>query len=166
MKGQVLNFSVQESKGVITTEDGKRYDFKSAEWKEATPPSRGLIVDFDIGSDGTAIAVYKALEADSQFGVENKQNGKQKNRILAGLLALFLGNFGAHKFYLGLVSSGLVYIGVTILTIILAAAADEEGILGIMYIISLFSLIDAIIYFTKSNEEFNKIYVQGKRQWF
>lgn len=32
-----------------------------------------------------------------------------KSRTLAVLLALFVGGFGAHKFYLGKVGTGLVY---------------------------------------------------------
>ena len=34
----------------------------------------------------------------------------EKNRITAGLLALFLGNLGIHKFYLGQSSAGILYL--------------------------------------------------------
>ena len=33
-----------------------------------------------------------------------------KNRIAAGLLAIFLGDFGIHKFYLGQVGMGILYL--------------------------------------------------------
>lgn len=33
-----------------------------------------------------------------------------KNKIVAGLLAIFLGGFGIHKFYLGKVGQGLIYL--------------------------------------------------------
>lgn len=33
-----------------------------------------------------------------------------KNRIVAALLAIFLGDFGIHKFYLGRVGWGIIYI--------------------------------------------------------
>lgn len=34
----------------------------------------------------------------------------EKNKIVAGLLALFLGGFGAHKFYLGKIGLGVLYL--------------------------------------------------------
>ncbi len=33
-----------------------------------------------------------------------------KNKLVAALLALFLGNIGIHKFYLGKTGSGVVYL--------------------------------------------------------
>ena len=33
-----------------------------------------------------------------------------KSRVLAGLLALLLGTFGVHKFYLGRIGQGIVYV--------------------------------------------------------
>lgn len=33
-----------------------------------------------------------------------------KNRIVASLLAILLGGIGAHKFYLGLIGMGIVYL--------------------------------------------------------
>lgn len=32
-----------------------------------------------------------------------------KNRVVAGLLAIFLGGIGIHKFYLGRVGQGIIY---------------------------------------------------------
>ena len=34
----------------------------------------------------------------------------QKSKITAGLLAIFLGGFGIHKFYLGRIGWGIVYL--------------------------------------------------------
>ncbi len=34
----------------------------------------------------------------------------EKNRIVAAIFALFLGAFGAHKFYLGQIGSGVLYL--------------------------------------------------------
>ena len=33
-----------------------------------------------------------------------------KNRVTAGVLALLLGGFGVHKFYLGQIGKGIIYI--------------------------------------------------------
>jgi TM2 domain-containing membrane protein YozV len=51
-----------------------------------------------------------------------------KNRVVAALLALFLGGFGAHKFYLGKIGLGVVYL-VFFWTMIPAIVAFVEAIL-------------------------------------
>jgi TM2 domain-containing membrane protein YozV len=64
-----------------------------------------------------------------------------KSKTSAILLALFLGGFGAHKFYLGKKSQGVLYL-LFFWTLI-------PGILGI---------IDLITLITKSDESFNAAY--------
>ena len=65
----------------------------------------------------------------------------QKNRIVAALLAFFLGWFGAHKFYLGRIGQGILYL-VFCWTAIPAIIA----------------FIEFIIYLVTSDEEFAKKY--------
>ena len=43
-------------------------------------------------------------------GVPQKRNLAEKNKVVAGLLGIFLGGFGAHKFYLGKVGMGFLYL--------------------------------------------------------
>ena len=62
----------------------------------------------------------------------NAVNGREKNKWVAFLLCLFLGYFGAHKFYEGKVGMGILYL----LT---------AGLIGIGW------LIDCIILLTKTN---------------
>ena len=82
-----------------------------------------------------------------------------KSKIAAGLLAIFLGSLGIHKFYLGYSGAGIVMLLVTLLagivTLGLAAA-----------IMSLIALIEGIIYLTKTDEQFYYTYVAGKKSWF
>lgn len=59
MKGIILDFSIQQSTGLISAEDGNRYEFAAAEWQEHDFPHRGTEVDFTINADGKAIAVYR-----------------------------------------------------------------------------------------------------------
>ena len=40
MNGQVLDYSVQTNSGLISGDDGTRYTFIGAEWKETVTPSR------------------------------------------------------------------------------------------------------------------------------
>ena len=35
-----------------------------------------------------------------------------------------------------------------------------------IFIISIFALIDTVIYLTRSDEDFQRIYVEEKKQWF
>lgn len=77
-----------------------------------------------------------------------------KDKIAAGLLAIFLGTFGIHKFYLGYTKSAVIMLLVSLLTLGFAAP-----------VIAIIGLIEGILYLTKSDEEFNQIYVQNTKEW-
>lgn len=84
---------------------------------------------------------------------------RQKDHVSAGLLAIFLGAFGMHKFYLGCNNAGFIMLAVSIigslLTLGIAAA-----------VIWLIAIIEGIGYLTKSQTEFDRIYVLNQRDWF
>ena len=67
MKGIVLDFSLQQSSGVISGSDGKRYKFVSANWKQDRQPFQGMNVDFDINEEGEAVEIYSDLEDRGSF---------------------------------------------------------------------------------------------------
>jgi Predicted membrane protein len=78
--------------------------------------------------------------------------------MVAALLAFFLGGFGAHKFYLGYNTEGII---------ILLVVWGGLVCFGVPTIImALLVLIEAIIYLTKSDQEFYTTYVLNKRPWF
>ena len=57
MNGQVLNFDIASNSGVITGEDGNRYNFTGADWMDESNPARGMAVVFD--ADGNhAFNIY------------------------------------------------------------------------------------------------------------
>ncbi len=152
MKGQVLDFSIQTNEGVISGADGNRYTFGGADWKDNRAPGRGMSVDFEV-TDGRATAVYRVAAASGQG---------EKSKVAAGLLAIFLGGLGIHKFYLGFTGPGLVFllvntIGWVVTWLMLGLPNIALGIIA---------LVEGIIYLTKTDEEFEQIYVVGKRQWF
>jgi TM2 domain-containing membrane protein YozV/predicted RNA-binding Zn-ribbon protein involved in translation (DUF1610 family) len=62
-----------------------------------------------------------------------------KNKLVAGLLAIFLGGFGIHKFYLGRIGIGIVYLIFTWALI--------PWIIG---------FIEGIVYLCMSEEKFNR----------
>lgn len=68
--------------------------------------------------------------------------GQGKSKLVAALLALFLGGLGIHKFYLGK-SIGILYL-----------------IFFWTFIPAIVALIDAIILLTMTDENFDRIYNQ------
>lgn len=86
-----------------------------------------------------------------------------KSPIAAGLLALFLGQLGVHKFYLGYTKEGIILLVSTIISYALTLVLI--GLIPLM-IIGVVCLVEAIIYLTKSEADFNAIYVQGHKPWF
>ena len=82
-----------------------------------------------------------------------------KDHVAAALFAIFLGVFGLHKFYLGYNQAGFIMLAVSIagslLTFGLAAG-----------VITVIAIIEGFIYLFKNQTEFERIYVQGHREWF
>lgn len=150
MQGQVLAFTVQENQGLISGDDGQRYTFTGAEWRESAPPYPGERVDFQ--PDGTqALAIYRVMRSGA--GVP----GAQKNKIVAGIFGIFLGWLGIHKFYLGYAGPGVIMLLCGTLGWFLFLPGLAIVIIG---------LIEGIIYLTKSDQDFYQTYEVGKRHWF
>lgn len=82
-----------------------------------------------------------------------------KEKTIAGILAILLGTFGVHKFYLGQTTPGIIMLLVStvggIITFGLATSA-----------IAVIALVEGILYLTKSDEEFYQVYVQQGKAWF
>ncbi|HOX39870.1 MAG TPA: TM2 domain-containing protein [Candidatus Brocadiia bacterium] len=72
-------------------------------------------------------------------------------KVLAGVLGILLGSLGIHKFILGYTKEGIIQIAITLVT------CGAGGIIG---------FIEGIIYLTKSDEEFERIYIANKKGWF
>jgi TM2 domain-containing membrane protein YozV len=91
--------------------------------------------------------------------VENKASNSvsKPTKVGAALFAFFLGGFGAHKFYLGYKKQGLIMLGVSVI----------GGVLIVpIVVIAVISLVEAILYFSKSDEDFENTYVVNKKFWF
>ncbi|HEY6912648.1 MAG TPA: TM2 domain-containing protein [Myxococcales bacterium] len=83
----------------------------------------------------------------------------EKSKVAAGLLAIFLGCFGIHKFYLGYTKAGIIALVISI-----GGGAITLGISA--YLMAVIGLIEGIIYLTKSDQAFTATYVRRQRQWF
>lgn len=146
MRGRVLSFDPMTSMGVISGQDGVRYNFSGADLKGAAGPNVvGAEVDFN-GADGAATDIY--LIAPSS----------DKNKVVAALLAFFLGLFGVHKFYLGRTTAGVIMLLCGTIGWVLFAIPPM--------VVGLIAFIEFIIYLTKSDQQFYQDYVIGDRSWF
>ena len=111
----------------------------------------------------------------------------EKSKIVAAVLAFFLGAIGIHKFYLGKTQAGIIHIvlgigGYILLFIgmfagLAGAMAGSGGIggLGLLLLIigllavvinGIICLVETVLYLTKSDQEFNRIYVGTNKSWF
>jgi TM2 domain-containing membrane protein YozV len=86
----------------------------------------------------------------NQQMVDWKAMGADK-KLVAGLCGILVGGFGVHKFVLGYTTEGVIQIVITVLT------CGMGSIVG---------LVEGIIYLTKSDEEFVRTYIQGRKGWF
>jgi TM2 domain-containing membrane protein YozV len=90
---------------------------------------------------------------------EGSQAGGSKSKIAAGVLGILLGWLGIHKFYLGYTKQGVIMLVVSLVVGGLTCGFAST----IMWVIG---LVEGIIYLTKSDDEFDEIYVQGDKGWF
>lgn len=80
-------------------------------------------------------------------------------KLAAGLLGIFLGAFGIHKFVLGYTTPG----------VIMAVGSIVGGVVTCgfaSFVFGVIGLIEGIIYLTKTPEEFQALYIDGKKEWF
>ena len=160
MKGQVLEFSIQTNSGIISGEDGHRYTFTGAEWKESRPPNAGAYVDFateEGSSDASGIYLVRGAAGTSSLASE------APNRTIAGLLAVLLGGIGIHKFYLGYKNEGIILLAIGGSGFLFAFLLI--GLLWV-WIPATIGVIEGVIYLTKTDEEFERVYVVGRKPWF
>jgi TM2 domain-containing membrane protein YozV len=156
LRGRVLIYTVSTNTGAISGDNGQRYQFEGKDWQGQVAPNPNAYVDF-------AVEGNHAVEIIPVPGGGGIAVPGSKNRVTAALLAIFLGGVGAHKFYLGYGSAGALMLVGTIVGIITAIF-----LIGFIFlaIVGAIAFIEFIIYLTKSDEDFDRIYVQGRKSWF
>lgn len=115
----------------------------------------------------------------SNFNQQQNQYGNQQNnnyqappsyiqdanskKILAGILAIFLGHLGIHKFVLGYNTEGII-----LLIMGLVGYVTACFIVGyfVLFVAGVIGLIEGIIYLTKSDEDFFNTYIRNRKPWF
>lgn len=104
-----------------------------------------------------------AKKTASEFSEGLKSAGGDNKKILAGILAIFVGWAGVHKFILGYQKEGIILLVVSVIGFVLTCIG--VGIF-LVWATGLIGLIEGIIYLTKSDEEFYNTYQAGRRPWF
>ena len=81
------------------------------------------------------------------------------NRVAAGICGIVLGGLGIHKFILGLNGPGIAMLLISVVGWFLTCgmASMVMGVIG---------LIEGIIYLTRTDEQFYREYVVGRKGWF
>jgi len=76
-------------------------------------------------------------------------------KIVAGICGIVVGWAGVHKFILGYQTEGIIMLLVSILSC---------GTLALL--MHVIAIVEGIMYLTKSDEEFVRTYVEGRKGWF
>lgn len=143
--------------------DGKQYGPVGADDLRRWLAENRVNAQTQVQSEGSP--EWKALAALPEFAAEFKTAppsivqppvvSRASTKIPAGVCGILLGSFGIHKFILGYTGAGLIMLLVTLLSCFVLSP--------VMHIIG---LIEGIIYLCKPDEEFVRVYVDGRREWF
>ena len=82
-------------------------------------------------------------------------SARASNKIAAGVCGILLGYLGVHKFILGYTGAGLIMLLLSLLSCGLLAP-----------VMSIIGIIEGIIYLTKTDPDFVRLYVEERREWF
>ena len=96
-----------------------------------------------------------------QAVVDQQQMMKNRasNKLAAGICGVLIGGLGVHKFILGYTTEGVIMLLTSVVVSIFTCGAGY----GVMHVIG---IIEGIIYLTKTDEEFVRTYVDGRKGWF
>jgi TM2 domain-containing membrane protein YozV len=147
MRGRVLNYSDADARGLISGDNGTRYPFVRGALEGIRTIRAGADVDFEV-ENGNAVGIYP-LPGASVLG--------ERNRIVAAVLAFFLGSFGVHKFYLGKTGAGLIMLLMGTVGWILVLPGLASVVIA---------FLEFIVYLIKTDQQFYEDYVIGNREWF
>ena len=77
----------------------------------------------------------------------------------SAVLAILFGAFGVHKFYLGYYLPACLMLGITLLGGFVSLSLVSWAVLIV-------AIVEGIIYLSKTQAQFDYLYVQHKREWF
>lgn len=167
MRGQILVFNEQKEAGAVVMTDGRRFLFHIRHWQDVVPPEHGMTVDFSVDENNQVHQIQLALPdpAATPMVKATPLAQRPKRKPVLSLLALFLGVFGAHRFYMGAWGWGLLQsLGLVLLSAILGALLPPLA--GLLYLaVGVFTWVEVIRYIWMSDATFDtkvKAYQAGQ----
>ncbi|HMH43934.1 MAG TPA: TM2 domain-containing protein [Pyrinomonadaceae bacterium] len=91
----------------------------------------------------------------AQPPVQDWQRAGADKKIIAGILGIVVGGLGIHKFILGYQKEGMIMLLVSLLSC--GTLSPFMHVIGI---------VEGIMYLTKTDEDFVRTYVTGRKGWF
>lgn len=125
MKGSVLSFNIQSSSGIISGEDGNRYNFLSSQWQTGdVNPAQGIEVDFQIDGD----------EANGIFVIKQVDQNADIKKEAEGILNHYINAFRNYANFEGRATrSAFWYFQLVSFIISIILTAISAGVLGLIY---------------------------------
>ena len=148
MQGKILKIDETQQTGVISGSDGKRYRFSLTELNNGVKARSGMPVDFEARDEETAADIY----------ADQSHSSGISPRLIAGVLAIMFGYLGVHKFYLGRNIAGVVTLLIFFGGFFLLAFPS--------FIIVLASIMEGVLFLSRSDEKFEQLYIHGNKSWF
>lgn len=91
MKGKILDYNFQESKGLISGDDGNRYSFENSQWKADISPKVNQTVDFVIDGDiAKEIYLVKGQMNDLATSLNIEGSEARKGAVFAAIGSGFM----------------------------------------------------------------------------
>ncbi|HEV2329520.1 MAG TPA: NINE protein [Verrucomicrobiae bacterium] len=143
--------------------DGRQYGPIGVEqirvWLTQNRVNAHTLAQSDGSTEWKPLISFPELAADFNIApppvAAHGYNSRASNKIPAGVCGILLGSLGVHKFILGYTGAGLIMLLITLLSCFVLAP-----------IIHIIGLIEGIVYLCKSDDDFVRTYVEGRREWF
>ena len=104
-------------------------------------------------------AEVDTLKSKPSQSSDPKWDEIKSKRTTTGILGIFFGFLGVHKFILGYTAEGFILLGISIIGGIITCGLS-------IIVTDIIGVIEGIILLTKTPEEFKRIYLDKKRGWF
>ena len=162
MKGKILDYNFQESRGIISADDGNRYSFENSQWKGTQSPKVNQIVDFEIDGQN-AKDIYLDKSTMNFDGVKDKLveiNAQEKVNEVKYKLNVMKNNGIQNKFgfIISITLAICLFISVASLSIGFGSFVEFSVIdsdLGFIALIG--TIISAFLFYSGGKQIFTKI---------
>lgn len=157
MKGKILDYSIQNSSGIISGEDGNRYEFTNSEWKSDKAPKANQNVDFE-ADEKSAKGIYlesSSLQLDTD-GIKSKFSDMKNSEMLNNITTQGVQNkFG---FILSLITAFALFFPIIEMPFLGSAALIDGGIGKFLFVLL---IISAFLFYSGMQHKFVKICVSA-----